>query len=79
VLLALIPLLVIAMIVARAWQSAARALSRPKATALVLRGLAARVRDALLTAVEDLRALAGRPPECTDPPPASGGRRVNAG
>lgn len=65
--LALVPLLVITMIVARAWQAAARALGGRKATALVMRGLAARVRDALLGAWEDLRALAGRPLECAVP------------
>jgi hypothetical protein len=70
-LLALIPLLVIAMIVARAWQAAARALGVPKATALVLRGLAARVRDALRGAGEDLRVLVGRSPECAPQPAAA--------
>lgn len=71
-LLALIPLAVVAMVVWRAWQSAAAKLGRGAATRLVLRGLAARVRDALWNAKEDIRGLTGRPAMVTGSVPAPG-------
>jgi hypothetical protein len=62
--LALVPLAVVALVVRPAWQSAAGKLGRGAATRIVLRGLAGRLRDALQGAWQDLRVLAGRPPEC---------------
>lgn len=59
-LFALFPLLVVTRIVWRAWRETARRLGRARATALVLRGLAGRVRDALRYTREDLRGLLGK-------------------
>jgi hypothetical protein len=58
--LALLPLAVIASVVARPWRSVARADSKGKATRVVAGGLGARVLDSLWNAREDLRDAGAR-------------------
>lgn len=59
-LLAVVPLAVVTAIVWRAWRAATQTLGPAKATALVLRGLLGRVREALWRSREDFRDLRGR-------------------
>lgn len=73
--IALVPLAVVAARAARAWREIARLQGRGAATAAVLGGFAGRLRDALWNAREDLRdlggtlrALAGRSRNADDPP-----------
>jgi hypothetical protein len=81
--LAALPLAAVAAIVWRAWRAAARALGWAKATAIVLGGLAGRVREALGHTREDLRDLRGklsREGAPADPAaPGDGGRRSAGG
>jgi hypothetical protein len=72
--LALIPLAVIASVVARPWRSVARADSKGKATRVVASGLGARVLDSLGMAREDLRDAGARLRPVRVPVPAAASR-----
>ncbi len=72
-LIALVPLGVVAARAARAWREIARLQGRGAATAAILGGFAARLRDALWNAREDIRDLLGilRPAAAPDAPAPS--------
>jgi hypothetical protein len=73
-LLALLPLLVVAAIVRRAWLAIARAQGRGPATRRVLSGLGRRLRDAVSFFRDDLRDLASLArPKPVEPPRAAPG------